>query len=522
MKRLKYMFLAVLCALASCHGYIDPDADGGVKDGDDVDTTTVLSSGYAQNMIAMQFTSVGCTNCPILSSALKDVVAQRPNVIPVAFHMDYGGYEDPMTLPVNTKFYERVNTGDGLGLPLFALNFRKSSQHIINEYAKMNSEIDAQAKNHPAICGVALETAYDVAGRSLTVTARFKADVPGVYRYQIFLVEDGIDWPQVGAEGEDYIHDNVLRKMLTDNIMGEKLNGGRYLEAGKEYEAVRTVTLENEWNAEKMRVVAMMLNTDDSGETFCSNNAAQCALGEAVDYAFAGSEPVQSRFPRRVCVMEFTGTWCSQCPAGATVLNYLVDRQYKGKAFALAFHNEDIYALPQEQELYAIFKWSGYPAYVTDMRDMGLLNEGGCAGTIEKSLTESVTHCGAAVSCTYDPQSKTAKVDAKVFSELTSDYRLAAYVVEDKVIGEQTESTGTIRDDYSHRHVVRAMLSSNVRGDSLGEVVSGTEARKSYTFEVDQTWNLENLSVAVLAIDKDGHVNNMATCSVNGGQMDYE
>ena len=516
------MAVAAVCGLAACHGTIDPEDDGKNDQTDGVDTTIVLSSGYAQKMIAMQFTSVGCVNCPILSSALKDIVKDCPHVIPVAFHMDYGGEADPMTLPVNTKFYERVNTGDGMGLPLFALNFRKSSQHIINEYAKMKSEIEAYAGDNPAICGVALETAYDVAERSLTVTARFKADVPGVYRYHIFLLEDGLEYSQAGAEGSGYVHDNVLRKMLGDNILGEKLNGGKYLEAGKEYEAEKTVTLDREWNAERMRVVAMMLDTKDEGETFCCNNAAQCSLGESADYAYAGSEPVQSRFPRRVCVMEFTGTWCSQCPAGASILNYLVDKQYKGQAFALAFHNNDVYALPQEQELYAIFGWGGYPAYVTDMRDVGLLNEGGCGATIEKSLNESVTHCGASVSCTYDAGKGTARVDAKVFSELTSDYRLAAYVVEDKVVGEQTESTGTVRPNYTHRHVVRAMLSSNVRGDSLGEVKAGTEAQKSYAFEVDSEWNLDNLSVAVLAIDKDGHVNNMATCAVNGGVMSYE
>ena len=526
MKDLKYiiLMLAAACGLASCHVNIDPEADGVKDETDGVDTTIVLSSGYARHMIAMQFTSVGCMNCPLLSSALKDIVTDYPDVIPVSFHMDYGGLADPMTLPVNTKFYEKVNTGDGMGLPLFALDFRKSSQHIINEYAKMKSEVESWSKASPAICGVAVETAYDVADRALEVTAKFKADVPGKYRYHIFLVEDGLEYSQAGAEGQSYVHDNVFRMMLGDNIVGEKLNSGKYLEAGKEYAVTKKVTLPQEWNAANVRVIAMMLNTKDGGDTFSCNNACQCALGESADYAYAGSEEVKSRFQRHVCVMEFTGTWCSQCPAGAITLNYLIDKQYKGKAFALAFHNAsggepiDPFVIPQEQELFNIFGWGGYPAYVTDMRDVGLLNEGGCAATIEKSLTKSLTHCAVAIECDYDAEAGEVNAKARLFSELSSAYRFAAYIVEDKVVGEQKGITG----NYTHRHVVRAMLSSNVRGDGLGEVAAGTEAEKTYSFKVDPQWNLENLSVAVLAIDKDGHVNNMAQCAVNCGKMDYE
>ena len=102
------------------------------------------------------------------------------------------------------------------------------------------------------------------------------------------------------------------------------------------------------------------------------------------------------------------------------------------------------------------------------------------------------------------------------------DYRIAAYVVEDKVVGEQMQSTGQVDKSYTHRHMVRKMLSSNVRGDSLSEVAAETEVEKTYTFEVADDWNVENLSVAVLILDDKGHVNNMATCAVDGGNMDYE
>lgn len=524
MKRI-FLFLSLvtvmMCGVA-CHGNIDPEAgEGGTELPEGVDTTVNLASGYAKKMVAMQFTSIGCTYCPILADALKDVQDNRPGeIIPVAFHMDFGDYSDPMTLSVNTKFYDKVTTGQGL--PMFALDFRKSSQHIVNEYAKIISEMDLHKNNWPAVCGVAVGTEYDASSRSLKVNARFRSDVARQYRYHIFLVEDGIEYVQAGSDDESYIHDNVLRMMAGDNILGSKLNSGEYVEPGKEYEVTRTLSVADEWVAENIRVVVAVLDTRDGGDTYSCNNANCCPLGGSADYCFEGDEVVDSRFEKNVCVMEFTGTWCAQCPEGAVTLNYLVSRAYEGKAFALAFHNDDPYSLPAEQELKKMFNWAGYPAYVVDMRKdgVGLLNEGGCGSQIEKSLYDIPTHCGVAVSCELEDGYVT--VDTKLFSERTMDYRLAAYVIEDKVIGEQMQGTGTVQDDYVHRHVVRKMLCADVRGDGLGNVASGDEAEKTFGFEIEEGWTVENLSVAVLAVDSGGNVNNMAVCAADGGKMDYE
>lgn len=266
-------------------------------------------------------------------------------------------------------------------------------------------------------------------------------------------------------------------------------------------------------------------NADVSGSSFTSE-----AIGTYVFRAFYDdvvsddvTVTVKSRFQRRVCVMEFTGTWCAQCPEGATTLNFLTGRTYKDKAFALAFHNDDPYALAVEGELQSMFfGGSGsYPAYVTDMRDAGLLNGGGCGDSIETSLYESETHCAVSVSCSYDEASGMVSVTPKLYSEKDASYRMAAYVIEDKVVGEQAQADGSVDKDYVHRHVVRAMISSVVKGDDLGKVAAGTEKECSYTFKADAGWNMDNVSVAVLAINEEGHVNNMAICSADGGRMEY-
>lgn len=247
-----------------------------------------MSSGFRQKMIAMQFTSVGCVNCPILASAIRNVQADHPDrILPVAFHMNYD-IEDPMALSMNEKFYFKVSDRDdySIGLPMFALNFRKSSEHIVNEYAKIVAEMDLQSELYPAVCGVAVETSYDDVSRKVTVKAGFKSDKVMDARYHIFLVEDGIEYYQAGSEEDIYVHDNVLRYISSDNVLGAKLEQGKVLEPGKEYVVTRTISLEKEWEVSRMRAVVAMLCSFDGGETYCSNNANECAIGESIDYLY--------------------------------------------------------------------------------------------------------------------------------------------------------------------------------------------------------------------------------------------
>ena len=221
-----------------------------------------------------------------------------------------------------------------------------------------------------------------------------------------------------------------------------------------------------------------------------------------------------SKFKRQVCVMEFTGVWCAQCPGGATILNFLVSDMYQGKVNALAFHNNDVYALPVEPILASKFNVTTYPSYVTDMRDSGELNGNGCSNSIWKSLNETETFCGPSVSCVYDVTSGNVTVKAKIASEKTMEYRLAAYVVEDKVTGNQTLGTGSVQKDYTHRHMVRKMLSADYSGDRLGEIAKDAEAEKQYSFTLDPSWDPENVSVVILAIGPYGQVNNSASTEI--------
>lgn len=235
-----------------------------------------------------------------------------------------------------------------------------------------------------------------------------------------------------------------------------------------------------------------------------------------------------SKFVRKVCLMEFTGQWCAMCPAGYNYMWYIVSRNYAETVHILALHDnssgEDEMAIPVQREVFSAFKLTGYPSAVIDMRDSSPLNNDS-NGTLKKSIESSLknypAHCGVAVSSAYDEAAKKATVTVKLHSERGEEYRLALWVVEDDIVAKQNVG-GTYSDEYTHNHVARRLISANWQGDRLGQIAAGQETSKKYEIEVDAAWNLDNTSVYALAIDAEGHVNNMAVCALKNGNTDYE
>ena len=249
-----------------------------------VEATPVETGRYYQKLLGMQFTSVLCPSCPSLSSTLKEVQAKYPDRISVvSFHVSAMG-ADPMWLKMCDTFFKSVADTDGL--PAFTFNMRKNSGHIISEYSKIVNEMSRQMKDFPSTCGVALETV--VADGKADITVKITSEVASTMKYHVFLVEDGLDYDQMGAEG-GYVHNNVLRYCKSDSVWGTTFNGGKALEPGKEYSARTTVSLDESWNPARMRVVAVAMTTSDGGTSYGCNNLNDCALGSSADYILSES-----------------------------------------------------------------------------------------------------------------------------------------------------------------------------------------------------------------------------------------
>ena len=55
-----------------------------------------------------------------------------------------------------------------------------------------------------------------------------------------------------------------------------------------------------------------------------------------------------------------------------------------------------------------------------------------------------------------------------------------------------------------------------------GSIPSGSEAVKTWSVEIDDSWVLENTYIYALALNADGYVNNMNVCAIAGGNSGFD
>lgn len=254
---------------------------------------------------------------------------------------------------------------------------------------------------------------------------------------------------------------------------------------------------------------------------------------------------VESAYVRHVCVFEFTGAWCINCPYGYDLmfekLSIPSNKKYKENLHFCAFHSDlegtDTLAIAATQDLYKLCSplvagGLAYPSFSIDLHSAGILTEEGIGDfvpSIRASHEDYPAHCGVAVSSVLNSDKTQATVTARLTSELTSEYRMIILVIQNKIKGwQKTTLYPEGEDDYIHSHVVRKVVTAYEKtftGEKMtesGEVAAGDEVEKSWTVDIAKEWVLENTQIYAIALDGSGHVNNMNVCAIDGGDSGYD
>ncbi len=254
---------------------------------------------------------------------------------------------------------------------------------------------------------------------------------------------------------------------------------------------------------------------------------------------------VESIYERHVALIEFTGAWCTNCPKGYDEMMNRLNRpsmsEYRDYIHLCAFHSNaegsDELAISATQDVFKLFKGLSYPSFAIDLRNeegfFGVLNEDGLPSLIpglKSAFDDYPAHCGVAVSSAMNSDKSKAVVSVKVTSELTSQYRVLLFVVENNIKAMQMHPPlyPNGNPDYIHHHVVRKVVTSyqdTFTGEKItddGRIKAGQEVSKDWTLDVDGGWNLENTEIYALVLDAEGAVNNMNICAVDNGTSDYK
>ena len=200
---MKKTLIFICLALAACVGH----------PADDLDDEQIIGPGAQTEegapALLLDFTATWCVNCPRMASAVEEAARLRPgSVFPVSIH-----FRDDMATPEG----EAAATTFGVqAYPSLIVNLSKSSLITATSTELILAKMDATAAQRKGTCTLELS----LEGGKLIAEAGVSE--AGSYSLGVLLLEDGVTAPQTGAD-DNYVHDNILRKILSGSIAGEDL-----------------------------------------------------------------------------------------------------------------------------------------------------------------------------------------------------------------------------------------------------------------------------------------------------------
>lgn len=224
-------------------------------------------------------------------------------------------------------------------------------------------------------------------------------------------------------------------------------------------------------------------------------------------------------FKQNVLIEDYTGHTCGNCPEAAEVAHQLQTVYSKERVIVVAVHSghfadplppdypED-YRTPEGNELDETFRISraGNPnGLVNRVKYNGKLiqSKDNWAPATSQYLTEDPV-LGISATSSWDITTSTVTINADLtfIKEGTPDYFLAAWVIEDSLISDQTDyrKNPSHIEEYEFEHVLRTSI-GGVWGSQLSTTATpaGTKLSKqlTYTFPTGTVCKPKNCSIVL-------------------------
>ncbi len=253
-----FLFCLIICIVSACKTRtIEPVVPAGER-----------------IVLLEEFTGKGCTNCPKGSRELENLRSiYQEQLVVVSIHANF--FANPQFFPLG-QYDLRTDEGEqlfdllgpNLGYPAGVINRRKFNgelQHGTNVWAGFVAQ---EAAIDPQLEFTITRTYLDDTRHlHLVIAGRAKVDIPDQLRISIMIAESGIidaqDDSEAGGIVDDYVHNHVLRDMVTP-FDGQDLAAS--LLAGEEFEIVFEYDLSSAWNAAQCNIIAFVSLNAGSGD----------------------------------------------------------------------------------------------------------------------------------------------------------------------------------------------------------------------------------------------------------------
>ena len=153
------------------------------------------------------------------------------------------------------------------------------------------------------------------------------------------------------------------------------------------------------------------------------------------------------------------------------------------------------------------FGTQGYPSFCVNGKNRTEYSTTGGIFTDQTktnvvNASDSMAASNALVSMAYqksiDGTTLTLNTLTEFYANLTGEYYLGAYVIEDGVIEDQAGDAGA---GAAHHFVLRGSVDGNTYGtllNSTGSVTANETIEKSFTMDLDASWVTDNISIALV------------------------
>jgi hypothetical protein len=226
-----------------------------------------------QNVLIEEITGTWCGYCPDGASRLRALEEQYPDrVFGAALHTS-----DLMQILAKAPLADYL--GGYAGVPAGAVNRQGAHGEILGNRGNWQSQTDIALAKTP-ICAVEIDSAISGSTVSVSVLAGFRS-APGIeVALTVYVVEDGVtgypqanyyndtawsDSYQLGDPIVDYVHDQVVREVLSDPE-GDSISDGEIAKGvlyGKDY----TYQIPSDQVASNLSIIAFIhgIGLEDGG-----------------------------------------------------------------------------------------------------------------------------------------------------------------------------------------------------------------------------------------------------------------
>ena len=205
-------------------------------------------------------------------------------------------------------------------------------------------------------------------------------------------------------------------------------------------------------------------------------------------------------YPHRTMAMRFTSTKCGYCPV--MVETYRLAKEALGDSFVninfYTTYNGGEYSYEGSETLADYYLVKGFPTGIIDGRfDLPNYssNEYGSSVICEeavKTVQYYPTATAIGLSSTLSGRDLSVKVDVR--AQFEEDYRLTVVLVENGIVGFQSDYNAGNHNDFVHNKVARMNLTS-ITGDDFSVNAPGSVRTLTYQATIPSGYKIENMEV---------------------------